>query len=615
MDPGDPTSILFTKIRTLEPDFASKIIGYLLLQDLGNRDLMRLALGPDTFLQSVCLKAKSALGLSSSSNGSSSSSASSPLNPISRPINIHRHSLSQSSSGNGFMEFSRNPLSPSYTTPGSLGSNPNMISSPFQASSSLFASDGVGAVAAAAAGDSTGNGDLLDEHQLGNYLSFLNESSSKNKDESVDPFGFSSDNGGDAHLHKRSFSASDACFGSEEPGFGGGGYNRFQHGGLGDDFDSSPGGFGSPDYVTRQQEEMMRMKMAQRQRMAAAQYLAASGSPMSYEKGLSLLLHQRNAHRSGAGQFGEEGYWYGSPGRHERDEFMGMGDKSNSASKQIYLTFPADSSFTDEDVSNYFGNFGPVQDVRIPYQQKRMFGFVTFVHSETVRIILARGNPHFICDSRVLVKPYKEKGRILENRRQQQQMLQQMERGNYSPGSSPSGMDSRDLFDCHLAPRMFSNTQEMMRRKAEQAADLQQAIEYQRKRFLNLQLPDMDSESFLHHQRGLVIGSPVHFAPRGNQSLLFRSENTSDDVIEGHFQSEANRAFLSNTDHNISQERGYNNHLNNGQETSLENALPDSFFASPSKTSESHDPEFEKENCATLSVTTENKAASSLQSA
>jgi len=55
-----------------------------------------------------------------------------------------------------------------------------------------------------------------------------------------------------------------------------------------------------------------------------------------------------------------------------------------------------------------------VQDVRIPYQQKRMFGFVTFLHSETVRIILARGNPHFICDSRVLVKPYKEKGRILE---------------------------------------------------------------------------------------------------------------------------------------------------------------------------------------------------------
>jgi hypothetical protein len=193
-----------------------------------------------------------------------------------------------------------------------------------------------------------------------------------------------------------------------------------------------------------------------------------------------------------------------------------------------------------------------------------------------------------------------------------------MERGNFSPGSSPSGMDSRDLFDSHLAPRMFSNTQEMMRRKAEQA-DLQQAIEFQRRRFLSLQLPDMDSESFLHHQRSLSIGSPVHFSPRVNQSMLFRSESTSDEVFEGNgdsgHQSEATRAFLSDTGHNISQERGYNSHLNKGQETSLENTLPDSFFASPSKTGETQHPEFEKENCATISVTTENKAASSLQSA
>ncbi|KAJ0264613.1 RNA-binding [Hirschfeldia incana] len=579
MDPGDPTSILFTKIRTLEPDFASKIIGYLLLQDLGKRDLMRLALGPDTLLQSVCLKAKSALGLSS--NGSSSS-ASTPLNPISRPINIHRHH----SPRNGFMEFSRSP---------SLN-NPNVGSSPFQASSSLFASDGSG-------------DDLLDEGQLGNYLSFLNESSSKNNnnnDESPDLFGFSGDNGDDAHLHKRSFSASDVCFGSDEPGYGGG-YSRFP--GLGDDFESPGGGFGSPDY--RQQEEIARMKLAQRQRMAAAQFLAASGggSPMSYDKGINFLLGSRNAHRSGAGPFGDEGYWFGSPGRHERDEFMGMGDKSNSASKQIYLTFPADSSFTDEDVSNYFGNFGPVQDVRIPYQQKRMFGFVTFVHSETVRIILARGNPHFICDSRVLVKPYKEKGRILENRRQQQQLLQQMERGNFSPGSSPSGMDARDLFDCHFGPRMFSSTQEIMRRKAEQA----EVLEFQRRRLVNLQLPDLDSESFHHHQRSLSIGSPVHYPSRVNQSMLFRSENAGEEVVEGNGDS---GHFQSDSDNKNSQEGGCVNHFNTGQETSLENALPDCFFASPSKTGETQDQsESENEDCANLSGTVDSKPASTLQSA
>lgn len=43
-----------------------------------------------------------------------------------------------------------------------------------------------------------------------------------------------------------------------------------------------------------------------------------------------------------------------------------------------------------------------------------MFGFVSFAHPETVKVVLARGNPHFICDSRVLVKPYKEKGKALD---------------------------------------------------------------------------------------------------------------------------------------------------------------------------------------------------------
>lgn len=58
--------------------------------------------------------------------------------------------------------------------------------------------------------------------------------------------------------------------------------------------------------------------------------------------------------------------------------------------------------------------YGQVQDVRIPYQQKRMFGFVTFAFPETVKLILAKGNPHFVGDSRVLVKPYKEKGKVVD---------------------------------------------------------------------------------------------------------------------------------------------------------------------------------------------------------
>lgn len=56
--------------------------------------------------------------------------------------------------------------------------------------------------------------------------------------------------------------------------------------------------------------------------------------------------------------------------------------------------------------------YGPVDDVRIPSQQKRMFGFVTFVYPETVKLILTKGNPHFVCGARVLVKPYREKSRL-----------------------------------------------------------------------------------------------------------------------------------------------------------------------------------------------------------
>lgn len=181
MDPDDATSIIFKKIRTLEPDNAPKLIGYFLLQDMEQTDLIRLAFGPDTLLQTFCRQAKSALGLSS------------------KPISIHHHQhqpLSQSSPSNGFLDFSRNP-------------NPNFNSTPFlDGSSLLFAS-------------SSG-----DEEQLSNHLSFLDEE---------DPF---------ASFHERSFSANDSCLEPEEPGFGiggGGAGYRFPQAGLVDGF-GLPGG-------------------------------------------------------------------------------------------------------------------------------------------------------------------------------------------------------------------------------------------------------------------------------------------------------------------------------------------------------------------------------------
>ncbi|WOK92397.1 zinc finger CCCH domain-containing protein 18-like [Canna indica] len=94
-----------------------------------------------------------------------------------------------------------------------------------------------------------------------------------------------------------------------------------------------------------------------------------------------------------------------------RNERSNLGTPASS-SHQIYLTFPAESTFTEDDVSNYFKQFGQVRDVRIPCQERRMYGFVSFVHSETVHTILAIGNPHYICGAQVLVKQYKEKPKV-----------------------------------------------------------------------------------------------------------------------------------------------------------------------------------------------------------
>ncbi|KAL0696727.1 hypothetical protein Bca4012_063907 [Brassica carinata] len=442
MDPDDPTSIIFKKIRTLEPDNAPKLIGYFLLQDMEHTDLIRLAFGPDTLLHTFCRQAKSHLGLST------------------KPISNHQP-FSQSSPSNG---FSRNP-------------NPNFDSSPFR--------DGFAS--------SSGDEQPLSNH----HLSYLDDE---------DPF---------------------ASLEPEEPGFGAG--YQFPQAGLVDDF----------GLVCLQREEMrMRMKLAQQQRMAA-QFMAL---------------------RRGE----ESGYCYSPSRRHERDD---------SVSRQIYLTFPSESSFTDSDVSSYFSDFGTVEDVRIPYQQQRMYGFVTFANAETVRIILARGNPHFICDSRVLVKPYKEKGKILQNKWQQQQLQRLMERGNYSPSSSPSGMN---LYECHMGPRMFTkNTQEMMmmRRKA----DLQLATEVElQRRLLTLQLLERENE------RGLSIGSPSHLPPRFNHSLLFQPESSMEETTEG--DSDRGESHLHLVENN-KEERGYSNDFYNRQETSLESTLPDSLFGSDTKLS------------------------------
>lgn len=87
---------------------------------------------------------------------------------------------------------------------------------------------------------------------------------------------------------------------------------------------------------------------------------------------------------------------------------------------------------------------------------------------------------------------------------------------------------------------VFNNSQEMMfRRKMEQEAELQQAIEYEGRRLMNLQLPDMMNRNLNHqlhrHQLAVVpVPVPVPFPAQAysqiNQGLAQSSDITQEDL-------------------------------------------------------------------------------------
>ncbi|CAL5340788.1 unnamed protein product [Camellia sinensis] len=149
-------------------------------------------------------------------------------------------------------------------------------------------------------------------------------------------------------------------------------------------------------------------KSSQQQRLVAASQLMASTSllysAVATNKCMNLLLQQQKSdtQRGWAAttlMMGEDMHKFRLSWL-DRNEFpMNSGlEMVNPGSRQIYLTFPADSTFREEDVSNYSSSF------------------------------LLKGTLIFMCDARVLVKPYKEKGKVPDKYRKLQHQQQQMER-------------------------------------------------------------------------------------------------------------------------------------------------------------------------------------------
>ncbi|XP_022941628.1 zinc finger CCCH domain-containing protein 53-like isoform X1 [Cucurbita moschata] len=636
MDSYEATRIVFSRIQNLDPENASKIMGFLLIQDHGEKEMIRLAFGPEALLHSVILKTRKDLGLPSTNSPSTTSSSPSPF------------SLSRQSSSTSSSRFGIN-LPPSLTIPSPSSSSVSWatgFSPELQNSDDHLISPGNLPLGSScfSAGEAPVT-DMIDEFQLQDQLSFLNEGSPtigvKNSDLFFPPVDLSSSPtgggfgsyGGDGTwsggvVHRRSYSVNDASLGTEDLNSGlgwkpclyyargfckNGTSCRFLHSGLGD-ADGGGAAVGSPSKIEMMDQchELLRSKSSAQQRLAAASQLMASANAFPYSpKSINFLLqqHQSDSQRAAAAALimGEDLHKFSRSGRLERNEFSLNGSAGivNPASRQIYLTFPADSTFKEEDVSNYFSMYGPVQDVRIPYQQKRMFGFVTFVYPETVKLILAKGNPHFVCDARVLVKPYKEKGKVPDKYRKQQQIDR-----DFSPCGTPTGLDSRELYDhLQLGSRMFYNSQQdlLLRRKLEkQQAD----IDLQSRRLLNLQLLDVKKNQLPHpynHHRAFSPGSPIpsptHSPNPFAQNLIFptirsASSCSNSDILRENGPTPPPVTIVSSTDMPRQLSPPANEFSVHDKETSqnddidllecFEHNLPDSPFASPAKATGDH---------------------------
>ncbi|XP_042389752.1 zinc finger CCCH domain-containing protein 53-like [Zingiber officinale] len=586
MDVYEATRVVLARIQSVDAENAAKIMGYVLIQEQGDKEMIRLAFGPDVLLHSVILKARGDLGLA----GPSLPSSAPPLFSLSARRNSSRFSsLAGASSPTSF--------SPSPTFSRSSG-GPDELLSP--------------------EGGATAGDPIVDEFQLQDHLSFLDDPATGDHSVRVDqkstvsgdlfcpdvscrstsgdvdgvPFPYRVGWGINGNHHRRSWSAADLPLRS----------------------DGAAGGFawkpclyysrgyckeGSACRFLHGLPEETAIAAAQSQRISATSQLMASAFPYSplgslpsspwstATKSLDFLLqqHQNESQRAEAAAAAAALLRI----KMERSDLAAM---VNPGSRQIYLTFPSDSTFTEEDVSNYFSIYGPVQDVRIPFQQKRMFGFVTFIYPETVNLILAKGNPHFVCDARVLVKPYKEKGKVLDKCRKQQQS----ERGYFSGCATPTGIESRgdpyDLQQLVVGARMLYNNggQELLRRKLEerqQSFELQRVIELQARRLMNLQLLDLKKRS-LSSSAPASINSPNGSAPpfitiptadsNGNGSYSSSSQEHS--PIGGAEQ-------MLNASNSVAGQTGSIAYpsQDSGFHESMENNLPESPFTSPTKSS------------------------------
>lgn len=83
------------------------------------------------------------------------------------------------------------------------------------------------------------------------------------------------------------------------------------------------------------------------------------------------------------------------------------------------------------------------------------------------------------------------------------------------------------------------NHEMMIRRKLEER-ELQQAIEFQDRRLMNLQLTDLKNHPF---QRSLSLGGSISSPTQTNQNLVFSSDGNNEELVSRGMFSCLNNVF------------------------------------------------------------------------
>lgn len=432
MDVSEHTRIVFNKIKKIEPENVTKIIRYLLLQDGSDQEMVNLAMSPDVVIQEVIYKAKSEL------NQFALKTASAPLSP-----SLNSHSPSAVS------EFSSRFRSFSPVSSRSFVSSPNFRVPPAYWESQVASKHGSDFAAMSY------QEAMAEVQNQAQFLSLEDQMESVNSGNAGFPNDYFYSDAALASLSARAGRRFSSL--NENPmrichyyskGYCKHGSNcRYSHGLVSDSFSrtfdatTNDDQFFSPGSLEKLELEIIELLKSRK-----GYPVSIASLPMIYYEKYGKVL-QADGYLTESQRHGKAGYSLTKllarlknsirlidsrpHGQHavilaeDVPKYMEhRGDRNDpgpivSGSRQIYLTFPAESTFTEDDVSNYFNSFGPVEDVRIPCQQKRMFGFVTFESSDTVKMILAKGNPHFVCGARVLVKPYREKSKLMDRKYQE----------------------------------------------------------------------------------------------------------------------------------------------------------------------------------------------------